>query len=903
MQVTITLNNNSTLAVINTAAITIAGTILENGGSASNTSITVKFNTANTVSEKVTFSGAVTADAIYVGDTAAATYAGYAHFTGSGGVTVTDATVTSGNHANEYSIMKFDYAVTASNEITINDKNETAYQAYLIFSGDNTVTIAGNIVTADDEGTLQVTGTGKTFTGSIGSSTYQLELINIDVATTFNGAVYTTDLEVDGAITSTNSLFVSEISTINADVTTTGTQTYTGAVTLNADVILTTTDNNISFGSTINSFDTTYRDLSLVTGSGNVSVTGIIGADDKLDVLTVNNTGTLTLSAATTVNTLTLTHTGGTTIGGTLTATTINLTDTTDAADITFNGNVSATTLNTAAEGYNVIFNGTTSTITNLVTFSNSGSVTFGNGTGDTTTFTGGVTATAPSQVNLAGTIQTTNNTMSLGDAGTPIVLTANTILSGNTAGAITLGGTVNGAYSLTVNTTGDTTFTLAVGNTTALTTLTTNASGTTYINGGAITTSSTQTYNDAVVLGADTTLTTTDSNITFSSTVDGDGTARDLTIDMDNGVGADGTVQFINTVGANDDLDVIDITGNLNLDAAITNATSLSVSSTSNLGADVTTSSTQTYTSGVTLSGADRTLTASIVNFVDTLAGGTNGLTITGNLDLDGAATGLSTLEVSGTSNLGADVTTSSTQTYSGDATISNDITLTTTNSNVLFGGTTNAGTAGDTLTIAAGSGDVTFTDAVGGSTAMGNITITTGALSAAAIKVQGTIDITNTDTSSITGIISDGASSAIVTKAGSGTLTLSGNNTYTGQTNINAGIISITDNNSLGTTAGATIVADGASLSISNDITSAENITISGTGISSNGAIRNTADDNTLTGLITLGAHSEIQIDTGSSLTLNPTSGSAITGTYNLTIHSVGTSSINDPIATLNW
>ena len=49
------------------------------------------------------------------------------------------------------------------------------------------------------------------------------------------------------------------------------------------------------------------------------------------------------------------------------------------------------------------------------------------------------------------------------------------------------------------------------------------------------------------------------------------------LTIDMDNsGVGADGTVQFVNTVGANDDLDVIDITGNLNLDAAISNTTSL---------------------------------------------------------------------------------------------------------------------------------------------------------------------------------------------------------------------------------------------------------------------------------------------------------------------------------------
>ncbi len=72
---------------------------------------------------------------------------------------------------------------------------------------------------------------------------------------------------------------------------------------------------------------------------------------------------------------------------------------------------------------------------------------------------------------------------------------------------------------------------------------------------------------------------------------------------------GADGTVQFANTVGANDALDAIDITGNLNLDAAITNTTSVSVSGTSNLGADVTTSSTQTYTSAVTLSGGRQNL------------------------------------------------------------------------------------------------------------------------------------------------------------------------------------------------------------------------------------------------------------------------------------------------------
>ena len=121
-------------------------------------------------------------------------------------------------------------------------------------------------------------------------------------------------------------------------------------------------------------------------------------------------------------------------------------------------------------------------------------------------------------------------------------------------------------------------------------------------------------------------------------------------------------------------------------------------------------------------------------------------------------------------------------------------DVTLTTTNSNVTFSGTTNAASAGDTLTIAAGSGDVTFTGAVGGTTALGNTTITTGALSAANMTVQGTIDVTNTSASSITGVIADGASAATLTKAGSGTLILSGTNTFTGDLTISAGTVTMT-------------------------------------------------------------------------------------------------------------
>ena len=155
-----------------------------------------------------------------------------------------------------------------------------------------------------------------------------------------------------------------------------------------------------------------------------------------------------------------------------------------------------------------------------------------------------------------------------------------------------------------------------------------------------------------------------------------------------------------------------------------------------------------------------------------------------------------------------------------------------------------------------------------------MGNITITTGALSAAAIKVQGTIDITNTDTSSITGIISDGASSAIVTKAGSGTLTLSGNNTYTGQTNINAGTLAVTVNNALGTNAAGTVIASGATLDL-------QNVTYSTTeAITNNGGTLSTSTGtSSFAGVMTLGANSTIDVD-GTQLTVSTAIGDGSNG-----------------------
>jgi autotransporter-associated beta strand protein len=58
-------------------------------------------------------------------------------------------------------------------------------------------------------------------------------------------------------------------------------------------------------------------------------------------------------------------------------------------------------------------------------------------------------------------------------------------------------------------------------------------------------------------------------------------------------------------------------------------------------------------------------------------------------------------------------------------------------------------------------------------------------------------------------------------ITKAGTGVLVLTGANTYTGVTNVNAGILNIQNNSALGTTANGTVVSSGAKLQIQNNIT----------------------------------------------------------------------------------
>ena len=149
--------------------------------------------------------------------------------------------------------------------------------------------------------------------------------------------------------------------------------------------------------------------------------------------------------------------------------------------------------------------------------------------------------------------------------------------------------------------------------------------------------------------------------------------------------------------------------------------------------------------------------------------------------------------------------ISTDGDQTYNDAATLGGNITFTTTGDNIVFASTLNSDSTTRTLDIVAGAGNTTFTGAVGGSAALGNTTIGTAILTGAAIKAQGTLAITNSGTSEIDGVISDGASALALTKAGAGSLTLSGTNTYTGTSTISAGSIIIGADAGLGAAPGS--------------------------------------------------------------------------------------------------
>ncbi len=129
--------------------------------------------------------------------------------------------------------------------------------------------------------------------------------------------------------------------------------------------------------------------------------------------------------------------------------------------------------------------------------------------------------------------------------------------------------------------------------------------------------------------------------------------------------------------------------------------------------------------------------------------------------------------------------------------------------------------------------------------------------------------VETTGTGTLTLAGSISGTGG---ITKLGAETLVLSGDNTYSGTTTVNAGTLLLRHSDALGATTAGTTVTGGATLQLEN------NIAVGAEALALDGALRNTSGANTYGGAIS--GSGTVTVEAG-TLTLNGASANSYTGT----------------------
>jgi len=283
--------------------------------------------------------------------------------------------------------------------------------------------------------------------------------------------------------------------------------------------------------------------------------------------------------------------------------------------------------------------------------------------------------------------------------------------------------------------------------------------------------------------------------------------------------------------------------------------------------------------------------------------SGGAVALTVGGNnaaTSFTGVLGGGGSLTKAGTGNL----TLGTASTYTGTTAILSG--TVSTGSVVVAGGASGFGNASSVVTLgSATSGALSYTG--------NSATFTRGLVIGAG---GGRLDVTTAgqtltiDTANVTGsgtftvggagnvfVASALQQTAGLTKDGSGTLTLSTANSYTGTTTITAGAINVQNSAALGTTAAGVTVASGGALELQGGVAIiGEPLSLNGTGIASGGALRNVSGNNSYGGVITLAAASQINSDSG-TLTIDSTG--TITGNFGLTLGGNGDIVLADPFS----
>jgi autotransporter-associated beta strand protein len=606
-------------------------------------------------------------------------------------------------------------------------------------------------------------------------------------STTFNGAA--------GGVNALTALLLSGTgaTALNGSpgVATSGNQTFNGPVTLGADTTLTA--GNITFNSTLDSTTSPGHALSVDT-TGLTTFAGIVGGSDPLSSLTTSSRGTTSLSGP-------LTTSGDQTFNGPVTlAAATGLSS--SVGDITLDSTVNGDFDLSVTSGGATIFNGVVGGQTRLHSLETSGGSTHLNG--------GAITTDCCQQYD------------------SPTTLGANTTLTSAGGSDIIFVSTVDGAFSLNLNTAGPVTLDGAIGGTVPLTSFNSSGLGAMGLNAGAITTTGGQSFSGPITLGAATTLTSSGGgNIDLGSTVDG---ALSLAT----------STTGITTLG-----------GLVGGSAALTSLTSRAAALD---GGGVTTSGAQSYNGPVTL-GANTTLTSSGSGNILFAASVDGAFALTyndgGTAIFDGAVGGAAplasiTTSSSGSTTLnGTRLATTGPQTYNDPVTLGTGVTLSSGASieipSVVSGSGPLTKAGAGTLTLSALNGYTGGTSVEGGLISFasasnfgpGTVTLDGGGLQWAAgnstdvssrlapIGSGGaTFDTHGNDVSLASALSGSGG----ITKLGAGTLALPATNTYGGQTDIERGALQVS-----GTVAGPVAIEPTGALSCSGG-------TLSG-GVTNNG------------------------------------------------------------------
>ncbi len=633
-----------------------------------------------------------------------------------------------------------------------------------------TVNVTGNITMGDVNDDFTFTGSG---------------ILNIGgnmTGGTFTASTSTVDYNNAGAQTVGNYTYYNLNLSGSGTKTLNGTATVTNLLTAGGGTTLDMANTNLSVGALTGSGNITNasgaagnRTLSVTGNTSPAAYSGIISNGTATSVsLTKSGNGTLNLTG---INT----YTGVTTINaGVLAVPSIE------------NGGVAGNMGAASGAAGNIVLGGGTLRYTGFTASTNRNF-----------TLTAGTTSTieitqAAETLTISGASTATTGALTKSGAGTLVLTGANLYTGTTTITAGTLQHGVNNALAsgaVTVN--GGTwdigTFTDAVG---AVTLTSGTISGTTGIITGASYTVSSGDIS-AILAGAVSLNKTTNGTVTLSGLNTYTGTttitAGTLSINSIQNVSGGASAIGAPTTAGNGTISLASGTSVLRYTGAGHSSNRIIATTTDGSIIDASGTGTLTLSGGITSGGGNDDL-----ELTGTGVGIMNGAIVTGSGALDKTGTGSWTF---GAAN-----------TYTGTTTVS---------AGSLEYAINNAISTG-AVTVSGGTLDIkTFTDAVGAVTlTSGNILGTTGTLTGTSYAVQ-----SGNITANLAG------AGATLTKTTTGTVTMSGNNTFTGAKTLSAGTLIAGSTTALGTTA-ASVALNGATLNLSTDASiSAYNVVVGAT------------------------------------------------------------------------